>query len=353
MKGFVYLNHPSEISEASRDSANVRERARTYLINRFGFDYDDFALGIQGFGMWRQFFGIHLENAVVETICNIHGFERFDLTYLMDGFSTRNPFKVSLLRLRVLRESGRKAELLTYWLADEFLENQVIEDISAFNGLERAYVFHRRLMRKMGYVSKSRDISELLVEFTKQGLENMRKGEALKIFNRLFVLEKAGNIRVRRRYDYSEKIGAYTSKDNRNVINFDEMIDLAERDLVLPSSETYYSHFFFFIPGILEPDFVQIEAEFETADSEILRPALEGFCRVKRVTGHFPLIIPIRDFNAWDEIGFTKNPGCVCVCMNVGEMTGRVENNRAKDMDFVELSNNIATEIISSLQGFS
>ncbi len=346
MNGFVYLNDPSQVSNSMRENSNAKEKARKYLINRFGFDYDDFALEIEGFGMWRQFFGIHLENAVAEVICRIYGFERFDLTYLKDGFSTRNPFKMSLVRMRILRKGDGGTELLMYRLTDEFSENQVIGDISALNGFEKAYILHRRLMERLGYTSKSKDVSELLAEFTKHGLADMRKEEALKTFDRLFVVEKAGGVKIRIRYDYSDKTGAYVSKDGQNVVDFEEMVEFAERNAVLPSSETYYSQFFFFIPGMLEPNFIQIEAEFETADAEILRPALEGFWRVKKVTGDFPLLILMKDLNVWDEVKLTKNPRCVCICMDVDEMIGKVRRDGIGEEPFVLFSQRVALKLV-------
>ncbi len=346
MEGFVYLDNMGRVKKRLRRAPEAREKARKYLSEKFGFDFDDFSLDLSGFGMWRQFFGIHLENAVVEVICNLFGLERFDITYLLDGFSTRNPFKMSLVKMKVLFPGKNGFQIGTYRLAEDYVENQVIEDMEVYGGFDRSYLFHRKTMEKMGYTAKSKDISHLLLEFTKYGLSNMGKDEAVNVFSNVFVIEKTGKHRIRRRYSFSRKADAYISKSGAKTIQFQEMIDLAEKDLVLPSSETYYSEFFFFIPGILEESFIQIEAEFETAEPEILKPALKGFWKVKEVTGCFPALIPIIDLNLDDSLKFTRNPGCVCLCRTVEEMIETVSWLNDRTISFTDLSREVGKKLI-------
>ena len=342
---FVYITHPSQIREMARDG-NTYEKARKHLIERFGFDYDSFPLEIDGAGMWRQFFGIHFENAVVEVLCRLNDFERCDITYLGDGFSTRNPFKVSLVKIKVLNPEERGANLQIYRLSESYFENQVMEDIDVFDGIEKAHIFHQRLKKKMGYSCRSKDISDLLSEFTKHGLSSMKRDEAVDVFRKLFVVKEQGKIKIRRRFTFDRKKGVYTSKDGKDELAFPEMVDMAERNSVLPASETYYSEFFFFIPGILEPEFVQIEAEFETADPEIYKPALTGFWRAKEIAGRFPSLISIPDFNVRYEFRFTKTPGCVCLCMSADEMLDSAAHLEKTDLTFYELSHEIGKILV-------
>ncbi|MET1125235.1 MAG: hypothetical protein ABWW66_08310 [Archaeoglobaceae archaeon] len=97
-------------------------------------------------------------------------------------------------------------------------------------------------------------------------------------------------------------------------MGIDELLELSAQGLVFPSARTYYSQLYLFLPGIIAPGYAQIEAVFELADDSIFIPAVEGFKLCKEVTGFYPLIIPMPDFNLLEEFRFTKNPACVCMC---------------------------------------
>ncbi len=351
MKKFVYISHPSQIREIKRD--DTREKARKYILERFGFDYDDVSLEIDGFGMWRQFLGVHFENAVVEILCRLLNFDRFDLTYLLDGFSTKNPFKMSLIKMKMVKpKNNERWAIETYNLSDRYAENQVIKDLEVLNGLKKAYEFHREMMKNLRYESKSSDISDLLIDFIKFGLSHLRSDEIGKVFRKVFLLEKRGDITIRERFVFDTDKKVFISKSGKKTVDINEMASFAENGMVLPSSETYYRDFFFFLPGILEPEFIQIEAEFETADQSIVEPALDGFWKVKEVTGQFPSILVIKDINAREEFHFTKNPGCTCFCLTIDDALESMRNKIQTDkIDFYELSGEIGRNIIE-LVGF-
>lgn len=313
---FPYVFSPRKLNEEfkKRKEGESSEKALRYLNRRFGLNLDDLNIWVEGIGMWRQYFGIHFENAVVEMLCRTLNFERENMTYLKDGYSSRNPYKFSLVKPKFLRRNKRW-EIVSYKISESFFENQIIENILTIDNARKSCDFHRDVMVKYGYSARNKDISSLLSLFVHASFENLEKREIGNIFDRVFVVEQKDGFGVRVRYDFDSKRQLYVSKNK--TLTIQEMKDLAEKKAVFPSAKTYYREFYFFFPGIIFHEYAQIEAEFETSDSYIHENALYGIKKVKDVTGFYPLIIPIPDFNAHKEFHFTKNPACVCICEDI------------------------------------
>ncbi|AIY89451.1 hypothetical protein [Geoglobus acetivorans] len=312
---FEYLRNINHLRRELESRDRAYYRARKYLLNRFGFDVDDCLPELSGVGFWRQFLTPNFENLVGEILARLYGMERFDLTYLKDGFTTRNPFKYSLVRPKFVINDGRRWILRKYFLADRFLNHQVIEDIGSLDNLKKAYRVHIDFVENLGYSSDSWDISAFFSTFVKCSLETLERKDAGRVFRTVFVLTSRNDVLVRKKFEFNGEM--YRSENE--TLKFGDLIELAAEGLVMPATSTYYSELFYLLPGILLPKFVQIEAVFETADECIQTPALQGFRKCKEITGVYPLVIPIPDFNVEDGFRFTKNPACTTVCLPVEE----------------------------------
>jgi len=312
-----YLQKVADLKTEARvrKISGCRERARRHLLERFGFDLDDFTLEARGAGMWRQFFGTHFENAVVEVLCRLTGLERNDLTYLKDGFSSRNPFKNTLVKVKVAEKENGSWRIQSYRISDGYTENQVIMDIEVRGGV-RSYEYHLELLERYGYGLKFTDVSDLLSEWVASSLVHLKKSDIVRVFDSLFVIKSRDGFRIRERYTPAE--AGFRSKNDE--LTLEEMVELASKSLVLPSARSYYKAFFFFLPGIYIEDYVQFEAVFETADAYIFDPVVEGFKNCKDSTGFYPLIAPLPDFNVEKTFHFTKNPACTCLFSNIDDL---------------------------------
>lgn len=308
-----YVNNSGDLRKEinRRASSGCRERARRYLLGNFGFDCDEHLPEFSGVGMWRQFFGLHFENVVAETFCRAYGFDKFDLTYLYDGFTSLNPFKYSLVKPKFFIDG----KISRYTFSEDFRERQVIENVSSILNSHRAVELHRRLASRAGLSVKSWDISDFFSTVVFSALHHMSFEKFGAVFDSLFLVDWVNGIKVRKKLVYDEAYSVFRS-DNE-ALNRNELLEVAEKTKILPSAKTYYSQLYLFIPGILAPSYAQIEAVFELADEAIFAPAAEGFRRCKEVTGFYPLIIPMPDFNLLEEFRFTKNPACVCICSEI------------------------------------
>ncbi len=255
-------------------------RSEKVPFETFGFDVDEYNFEFSGAGMWRQFFGLHFENIVAEIFCRAHNLDRIDLSYTMDGFTTRNPFKYSLVKPKFAKRK-RGWEVRRYVLAEDFVERQCIVDIKLLGSDEAAFRFHAKIAERMGVKNPSVDLSGFFADFVHSSLLHLRREKFGKIFDTLFVVKERGGKLVREKLIYQ---GDYYRCGSRKV-SFSELENLTADRRVFPSARTYYSQLYLFIPGILSPSYAQIEAVFELADDIIFAPAAEGFKLCKEVTG--------------------------------------------------------------------
>ncbi|WP_143274348.1 hypothetical protein [Archaeoglobus fulgidus] len=306
-----YVNSYDDLRKEYRARERCGYRARSYFLKTFGFDVDDYSFDFSGGGMWRQFFGLHFENIVAEVLCRSYDLDRFDLTYLCDGFTTRNPFKYSLVMPKFARRK-RGWEVRKYLVAEDFVERQCIADIKLCGSDEPAFNLHASIAERSGIKNRTTDISDFLADFVHHSLLHLNRESFGRIFDTLFVLREKNGRLLREKLGYDGE----TYKRNSHQISFKELEDLSAEKKVFPSAKTYYSQLYLFIPGIFA-SYAQIEAVFELADEAIYIPAAEGFRRCKEVIGFYPLVIPMPDFNLLEEFRFTKNPACVCMCSEI------------------------------------
>ncbi|MET1125234.1 MAG: hypothetical protein ABWW66_08305 [Archaeoglobaceae archaeon] len=191
-----YVRSLRELKEElkARKKSQCSYKARRYFLKNFGFDIDDYDLDFSGAGMWRQFFGLHFENIVAEVFCRSYSFDRFDLTYVMDGFTTRNPFKYSLVKPKFARkrEKGGAFEVRKYAISDDFVERQVLEDIRVFGSDDTSIHFHSKLAERAGMKIRSADLSDFLSGFVHSAINSLSKDRLGKVLETLFILRDVG-----------------------------------------------------------------------------------------------------------------------------------------------------------------
>lgn len=322
----------------NRDQAYYR--ARKYFLEKFEFDVEDLLPELSGAGMWRQFITPSFEFFVAETLCRIYELAPRHITYLKDGFTTRNPFKISLVRPKFLEFGKDSTKIRKIWLTETFRNHQLIDSILISDSL-KAFEFHLHLAEKAGINTEFWDVSSFFSQLLSNAIQKLDNSEIARYFGKVFVVMHDEGIPVRLRLEFDGE----RFRSGKLSYSLNEVSEMASEGLVYPSMETYYSEIFYFLPGILLPEFIQIEAIFETADREIFIPAREGFKRCREVTGFYPLVIPIPDFNILKEFRFTKNPACVTICKNLDEIFECM--NAGGEVSFYRTAYSIGEKLLS------
>ncbi len=300
MFSFPYVKDFRELREefARRSAGNVRERARRYLLEKFGFDMDDaddeYIGGIAhepNIGAYRHHKSPYLEGIVLELLSQALGVENGTLTYMHDQYDDRNQSKRAMIEIREMREGEERGSKI-----GNAYNAQVLSNIKTHDG-KPVYSYHLELLQSHGYSLPAGDFSEVFSEFLASALQHLSPNDIRKHFGMVFVVEEeeinGEKILVRKPYFFKKKEKHFKNRESGNEISVEDLISLAERGEAFPSARTYYNYLLLFLPGNLYPQHAQYVTPFEEDDEKIMKAAAEGVKRVKEVTGEYPLHVVI------------------------------------------------------------
>jgi len=295
---FPYVTTLRELKEefVKRNKGNVRERARKYLLENFGYDIDE-SIGVSvdnepNIGHYRHHKSLYFEGIVGELLSQELGLENGTMTYMRDQYDDRNYSKKAIIEITKIENGSEKREKI-----GDAHNSQVLSNIATHDG-NTIYSYHFELLNKYGYSPPAGDVSEVFSDFLASALQHLPSKQISKHFQLVFVVEKeernGEKILVRKPYFFKKKY--FKNKENGKEIPLEEMVSLAKQGNAYPSAGTYYRHLLLFMPGIMFPQHAQIVTPFEEDDEKIKKAAAEGVKRVKEITGECPLWIVTPNF---------------------------------------------------------
>jgi hypothetical protein len=203
--------------------------------------------------------------------------ERTDLAFYSDNYISNNPYKSSLVNLRILKK--RKIEKRK--IANP-RHNEVLRNIRTFNG-DKLPEYHQKLHSKSE--GKIIDVSDVFSAALEQSLSSGY------IHEKVWVIESG----VGTPYYWNEerKVYVHKRKDGKEEEKeVEEIISLASRGLARPDAKWYYQHIYLLLPGILVQNLILAVTPWEEDDEKIKEFAKKSYEKVGKICGVYPLTLP-------------------------------------------------------------
>jgi len=284
-----YVLSKEQFGEETRKrlSSDCSSRARVYLRERWGVDFDSLELNLQGVVLPRQLARFDAEALMSFAIARDLGVPFGILELTLDCWMPA-PYKDSFISQYVwdvdgaviLRETVPKPEPYT---SLDALRNACGENMA------EAFRQATRQVLQMAYTC---DLSSI---YSKIVLMNLRSnGQKI---GQLFV--KEGNLLVPQAF-YNGRYGKYSLEDIEGF---------ALEGKVRPSASWNYSEFYLLLPGILCPELAYAVSPFEFDSGKIPEIARLAFKAVESTSGFCPLCVPFPPISTIDPIRLKSKLG--------------------------------------------
>ncbi|MEK6978915.1 MAG: hypothetical protein AABW86_01730 [Candidatus Micrarchaeota archaeon] len=277
-----YVLSKEQFGEETRQraSSDCSSKARKYLKERWGVDFDSLELNLCGVVLPRQLARLDAEALMGFAIARELGVPFGILELTLDCWMPA-PYKDSFIsqyvwdvdNAIVLRETVPKPEPYTS-----------LDELRNARGDLMADSFRQEAGR-IPQVSYVRDLSPF---YSKIVLMNL-KSSGQKI-GQLFV--KEGRLLIPQTF-YGGKYGKYSLEDIEK---------LALEGKVRPSASWNYSEFYLLLPGILCPELAYAVSPFEFDSGKIPEIARLAFKAVESISDFCPLCVPFPPINAFNDL---------------------------------------------------
>ncbi len=259
----------------------ARERAISFLKNRWGVDFDALELNLKGLWLPRQIARPDGEAFLTARIAQAFGIDCGILELTLDCF-VDNAYKKSFIQQRILSEEEGTIRIMKSPLPKR---NTSLDEIPAGDGTNIAQLL-RSFLEKTLQIMEVDDISPAYSKALEMNLEGALQGTNEPIDA---VMVKLDGILTNFRLASTEK--KYLSGNKE--FSLEEMKESARLKLARPSSLWNYKNIYLLIPGILCPEAAFAVVPFEFDDAKIGGAAFSAIKRIEMIYGLPPLILPI------------------------------------------------------------